>query len=60
MHVLDASRAVVVIDGLLDRNNKAEYMQDIRSEYAELRQSYLDGQKDKSFASLMKARGKRR
>jgi len=35
-------------------------MQDIKNEYAELRESYLAGQKDKSFASLMKCRAKRR
>ena len=41
-HVLDASRAVVVVNQLLDDNNKAEYVQDIRAEYEELRNEYLD------------------
>jgi 5-methyltetrahydrofolate--homocysteine methyltransferase len=43
VHVLDASRAVVVIDHLLCPKNSTEYMNDIRKEYAELRESYLAG-----------------
>lgn len=56
--MLDASRAVVVVQALLDPNNKKEYMQDIRKEYAGLRQSYLDSQQNKSYAALAKARAK--
>ena len=33
IHVLDASRAVVVVGALLDPNNRDEYMQDIKREY---------------------------
>jgi 5-methyltetrahydrofolate--homocysteine methyltransferase len=40
VHVLDASRAVVVVNNLLDENNKAEYMQDIKNEYEEIRKEY--------------------
>lgn len=58
VYVLDASRSVVVVQKLLDPDNKAEYMQDIRDEYAELRKEYYDSQKDKSFVSLSKARSK--
>ena len=58
IYVLDASRAVVVVNQLLDPNNKNEYMADIKAEYAELRAEYLDSQKDKSFVSLAKARAK--
>jgi len=37
MHVLDASRAVVVVQQLLDATNKGEYMGDVAKEYTELR-----------------------
>jgi len=59
VHVLDASRAVVVVNQLLDEANNTEYKADIKSEYAELRNEYLDSQKDKSFVSLAKARVKK-
>lgn len=57
--MLDASRSVVVVNQLLDPDNKAEYVADIKAEYAELRAEYLDSQKDKSYASLAKARSKK-
>lgn len=57
--MLDASRAVVVVNHLLDAANKTEYMNDVKAEYAELRAEYLDSLKDKSFVSLAKARAKR-
>ncbi len=59
VYVLDASRAVVVVQNLLDPSNQTEYIGDIKAEYAELRAEYLDSQKDKSFVSLAKARAKR-
>ena len=43
MHVLDASRAVVVVNSLLDKNNYNEYVQDIRNEYDEIRKEYYEG-----------------
>ena len=42
IYVLDASRSVVVVNNLLDPNNKEEYVADIKAEYAELRAEYLD------------------
>jgi len=42
VYVLDASRAVVVVQSLLDPNNNEEYMQDIKREYEELRREYYD------------------
>ena len=59
MHVLDAARAVVVVQNLLDANNRDEYVADVQEEYADLRKEYYDGQKDKSFISLAKARSKK-
>jgi cobalamin-dependent methionine synthase I len=40
VYVLDASRAVVVVNSLLDPNNKVEYVSDIKNEYAEVRTEY--------------------
>lgn len=58
VHVLDASRSVVVVQKLNDPNNQREYAADIREEYEELRKEYYDSQKDKTFVSLAKARSK--
>ena len=58
VHVLDASRAVVVAQKLLDPDNGPEYMKEVREEYEDLRREYYDSQKDKSFISLAKARSK--
>ena len=58
MHVLDASRAVVVVQKLLNQDDNQEYKDDIKAEYDELRKEYYDSQKDKSFVSLAKARSK--
>ena len=41
VYVLDASRAVVVVQSLLDKNNKDEYMKDIREEYEAIRKEYF-------------------
>jgi 5-methyltetrahydrofolate--homocysteine methyltransferase len=59
MHVLDAARAVVVVQRLLDKDIRDEYVREVQEEYAALRKEYYDGQKDKSFVSLAKARAKK-
>ena len=59
VHVLDASRAVVVVQKLLKQEEGAEYVREIREEYDELRKEYYDSQKDKNFVSLQKARSKK-
>lgn len=41
VHVLDASRAVVVVNNLMDKDNMAEYKRDIREEYEEIRKAYF-------------------
>ena len=58
VHVLDASRAVVVASQLLDENNRDEYKQDIKEEYEEMRKEYLEGLSEKVFYPLEKARKK--
>jgi len=41
VHVLDASRAVVVCQQLLDKANNHEYKADVAKEYEVLRAQYL-------------------
>jgi 5-methyltetrahydrofolate--homocysteine methyltransferase len=59
VYVLDASRAVVVVNSLLDPNNKAEYIEDVRREYDEVRKEYFESQQEKAFVSLNKARSRK-
>jgi 5-methyltetrahydrofolate--homocysteine methyltransferase len=59
IYVLDASRAVVVVNSLLDPNNRSEYIADIKTEYEEVRKEYFESQQEKSFVSLTKARNKK-
>jgi 5-methyltetrahydrofolate--homocysteine methyltransferase len=40
VYVTDASRAVVVVNSLMDPNNAHEYKEDIKTEYAALRSEY--------------------
>lgn len=42
VHVLDASRAVVVVQKLLNPDLKPEYIKDIQEEYQELRTEYFE------------------
>lgn len=58
VHVLDASRSVVVVQKLLSKEDQEEYAADVKVEYDDLRREYYDSQKDKSFVSLAKARAK--
>jgi len=56
VHVLDASRAVVVCSNLLDKKQKEDYVEDIRELYDDLREEYLEGLSDIKYASLEEAR----
>ncbi|KAK1170996.1 hypothetical protein AOXY_G7974 [Acipenser oxyrinchus oxyrinchus] len=58
VHVLDASRSVVVCSQLLDENVKEEYIEEITEEYEDIRQDHYDTLKDRRFWSLEQARGK--
>ena len=58
-HVLDASRAVVVVSTLLDPKNKEEYRAETKEEYEEMRNDYYQGLADKVSFSLEKARKKK-
>jgi len=59
VYVTDASRAVVVVKDLMHEENSGEYKADIRAEYSRLRSEYFDGQKDRNFVSLAKARARK-
>ncbi|XP_062383088.1 methionine synthase [Sardina pilchardus] len=56
VHVLDASRSVVVCSQLLDENLKEEYFEEVSEEYEEIRQDHYDSLKERRFLSLSLAR----
>ena len=56
VHVNDASRAVTVAGNLLNSETKLKYTTDIRSEYDELREGYLNRSRDKNFLTIEQAR----
>ncbi|XP_069024617.1 methionine synthase isoform X1 [Embiotoca jacksoni] len=58
VHVLDASRSVVVCSQLLDDTSREEYFEDVKEEYEEIRQEYFDSLKDRRYLSLSQAREK--
>ena len=56
VHVNDASRAVTVAGNLLNSDTKLKYTSDIRLEYDELREGYLNRSRDKNFLTIEQAR----
>lgn len=56
IHVLDASRSVVVCSSLLDPTRKPEYVDDIDEEYEEVREDHYENLREKKYFSLEKAR----
>jgi 5-methyltetrahydrofolate--homocysteine methyltransferase len=54
--VNDASRAVTVAGNLLNSETKLKYTTDIRLEYDELREGYLNRSRDKNFLTIEQAR----
>ena len=56
IHVNDASRAVTVAGNLLNSETKLKYTTDIRLEYDELREGYLNRSRDKNFLTIEQAR----
>ncbi|MFC5269977.1 methionine synthase [Adhaeribacter terreus] len=55
VHVHDASRSVTVVSNLLG-SNRETYIQEIKAEYAELREEHLSRTKDRQYVSIEKAR----
>lgn len=59
VHVLDASRSVVVVSNLLDTGEAREdFVEDVADEYAELRQEHLEGLQDRKYLDIEAARAK--
>jgi 5-methyltetrahydrofolate--homocysteine methyltransferase len=56
LHVLDASRSVVVVSSLLDKNNSEDFRQENRELYEEVREEYYAGLEDRKYLALVKAR----
>jgi len=59
VHVLDASKAVVVCSSLLDEDNATDYHEDVKEEYEEIREEHYQGLKERKYVSLEKARAKK-
>ncbi|MDR2204899.1 MAG: methionine synthase [Flavobacteriaceae bacterium] len=55
VHVNDASRAVNVVSSLLSAKN-AEYVAELKADYADFREKFLNRQSDKEYISLGDAR----
>ncbi|RKP12848.1 vitamin B12-dependent methionine synthase [Piptocephalis cylindrospora] len=58
VHVLDASKSVVVVSSLLDAAVKEEFMEEVQEEYEELREDHYESLKGRTYLSLAKAREK--
>ena len=58
IHVLDASRSVVVVSTLLDEGAREDYIDDIADEYEDLRAEHYEGLKDRRYLTLEEARSK--
>lgn len=61
IHVLDASRSVVVVSNLLDqdRERRAEYVEEIADLYEEMREEFYAGLEERNYLSLEQARSKK-
>ncbi|KAJ3189309.1 hypothetical protein HDU85_002937 [Gaertneriomyces sp. JEL0708] len=55
IHVLDASRSVVVVSSLLDEKAKEDFTEDIADEYEDLRAEHYEGLRDRRYLSLKDA-----
>ena len=58
VHVLDASKSVVVCNNLLDDNQKEEFLDDIEDLYEDIRSDHYENLKEKRYLSIEQARAK--
>ncbi|KAK7103336.1 methionine synthase-like [Littorina saxatilis] len=58
IHVLDASKSVVVCSSLLDATQYDDYVEEIADEYEEIREEHYESLKDRRYLTLEKARSK--
>ena len=56
IHVLDASRSVTVVNRLVSKTLKKEFLDDIMQEYEDLREQYSNRGRKKTYLSLNDAR----
>lgn len=56
VHVLDASRAVTVVSSLLSQDQQASFVQDLRNEYARVREHYEKHSSERQMVSIADAR----
>ncbi|GBG29276.1 Methionine synthase [Hondaea fermentalgiana] len=59
IHVLDASRAVTVVQTLLSEEDKPDFVEEIQEDYAEIVEDYYAGLEERKFFSLEVAQKKR-
>jgi 5-methyltetrahydrofolate--homocysteine methyltransferase len=59
IHVLDASRSVVVCQRLLDAREKVDYVDDIAETYQEMREEYYESLEEKNLLPLAEAQKKK-
>ncbi|XP_051849501.1 methionine synthase [Antechinus flavipes] len=58
IHVLDASKSVVVCSQLLDENLKDDFFEEIIEEYEDIRQDHYESLKERRYLTLDQARKK--
>ncbi|XP_035666678.1 methionine synthase-like [Branchiostoma floridae] len=56
IHVLDASKSVVVCSALMDEDQKEDLTEDVAEEYEEIREEHYDSLKDRKYLAIEKAR----
>ncbi|CAG8432678.1 5660_t:CDS:10 [Diversispora eburnea] len=56
IHVLDASKSVVVVSNLLDENSKEEFWEDIAEEYQEICEDHFASLQDRHYLSIKASR----
>lgn len=56
VHVLDASRSVVVVSSLMDEKLRDDFMEDLDEEYEELREEHYNGLKERKYTPIAAAR----
>lgn len=59
VHVLDASKSVVVCSSLLDPSSCDDFVEELSEEYEEIREDHYDSLKDRRYLSLQEARERR-
>ena len=59
IHVVDASKSVVVCSSLLDVDGRDDYCDEIAEDYEEIRDEYYESLKDRRYLTLARAREKK-